>query len=147
MANLLWLQCSLSLKLNGINLPFALVPTSRESQGKNHSWVIWKHENTQIHTDISLCVCLHTHINGILQHTLRGDPVLVFLPQILSEAGGTGAFRLKGLIQSTHGKDKHRSAPKGLWLYQIFLIPPYCTGGLWSDPVPKVSLELTLKLK
>lgn len=55
-------------------------------------------------------VCLHTHIYGILTHAHREDPVSVFLSQTHSEPGGTGGFTLKGLTQSTRGKDKHRSA-------------------------------------
>lgn len=60
MADLLWLQCSLSLKLNGINLQFALVPASRESQEKNHprgGMETEKYVNT--HTYFWICVFAH----------------------------------------------------------------------------------------
>lgn len=90
-----------------------------------------------MHTDISLCMCLHTHMYGFLKHAHTGDTAVVFHPQTHRQKGR--AFVLKGAqMERTN---------RGTVACQLFLIPSHCTGTLWSDPVPKVSLEITLKLK
>lgn len=65
-------------------------------------------KNTLIHTLISVCVFAHTCIwDSETWH--RGDPVLIFLPQTHSEAGGTRGFYWRDCLRA-HVERTNRSA-------------------------------------